>query len=114
MFKLTRLSFTFVALTLSAVVHADVELDLGTPQRVTQLFAYPNNCSVICFRPLTLEQIIPGPPPEELAGAVGAMTFAEGVVKDYLADQVKSRETPGAVAAAAAASQCPRFAGRVG
>ncbi|NMZ43098.1 hypothetical protein [Pseudomonas proteolytica] len=58
MFKLTRLSFTFVALTVSTVVHADVELDLGTAQRVRQLFAYPNNCSVICFRPLTLEQTV--------------------------------------------------------
>lgn len=58
MFKLTRLSFTFIALTVSAVVHADVELNLGTAQRVTQLFAYPNNCSVICFRPWTLEQTV--------------------------------------------------------
>ncbi|VVO27184.1 hypothetical protein PS834_04692 [Pseudomonas fluorescens] len=58
MFKLTRLSFTFVVLTVSTVVHADVELDLGTAQRVRQLFAYPNNCSVICFRPWTLEQTV--------------------------------------------------------
>lgn len=58
MFKLTRLSFTFVALTVSTVLQADVELDLGTAQRVTQLFAYPNNCSVICFRPWTLEQTV--------------------------------------------------------
>lgn len=57
MFKLTRLSFTFVALAVSTVVQADVELDLGTAQRVTQLFAYPNNCSVICFRPLTLARL---------------------------------------------------------
>jgi len=58
MFKLTRLSFTLAALTLSAVVQADVEVPLGTSQRVTQLFAYPNNCSVICFRPMTLEQTV--------------------------------------------------------
>ena len=58
MFKSTRLSFTFVALTVSTVLQADVELDLGTAQRVTQLFAYPNNCSVICFRPWTLEQTV--------------------------------------------------------
>ncbi|QLG91282.1 hypothetical protein HZF02_04675 [Pseudomonas yamanorum] len=58
MFKLTRLSYTLAALTLSAVVQADVEVPLGTPQRVTQLFAYPNNCSVICFRPMTLEQTV--------------------------------------------------------
>ncbi|MFC6336493.1 hypothetical protein GIR22_12385 [Pseudomonas sp. CCM 7891] len=58
MFKLTRLSFTLAALTLSAVVQADVEVQLGSPQRVSQLFAYPNNCSVICFRPMTLEQTV--------------------------------------------------------
>jgi hypothetical protein len=58
MFKLTRLSFTLAALTLSAVVHADITVPLGTPQRVTRLFAYPNNCNVICFRPWTLEQTV--------------------------------------------------------
>ncbi|WP_330565035.1 hypothetical protein [Pseudomonas yamanorum] len=58
MFKLSRLSFTLAALTLSAVVQADITVPLGTPQRVTQLFAYPNNCSVICFRPWTLEQTV--------------------------------------------------------
>ncbi|QJI35566.1 hypothetical protein [Pseudomonas sp. ADAK13] len=58
MFKLSRLSFTLAALTLSAVVQADITIPLGTPQRVTQLFAYPNNCNVICFRPWTLEQTV--------------------------------------------------------
>ncbi|NWC93773.1 MULTISPECIES: hypothetical protein [unclassified Pseudomonas] len=58
MFKLSRLSFTLAALTLSAVVQADVTVPLGTPQRVTQLFAYPNNCNVVCFRPWTLEQTV--------------------------------------------------------
>ena len=56
MFKPTRLSFTLAALMASAVVHADIEVPLGSTQRVTQLFAYPNNCNVICFRPWTLEQ----------------------------------------------------------
>src|SRR5471032_1343347 len=56
MFKPTRLSFTLVALLASAVVHADIEVPLGSTQRVTQLFAFPNNCKVICFRPWTLEQ----------------------------------------------------------
>ena len=56
MFKPTRLSFTLAALLASAVVHADIEVPLGSAQRVTQLFAYPNNCNVICFRPWTLEQ----------------------------------------------------------
>ncbi|KAF1024469.1 MAG: hypothetical protein GAK37_03106 [Pseudomonas sp.] len=58
MFKLPRLSFALALLTASAVAQADVELTLGTPQRVTQLFAYPNNCNVICFRPWTLEQTV--------------------------------------------------------
>ncbi|KAF1010298.1 MAG: hypothetical protein GAK32_01578 [Pseudomonas fluorescens] len=58
MFKLTGLSLALAALTLSAGAQADVEVKLGTPQRVTQLFAYPNNCNVICFRPWTLEQTV--------------------------------------------------------
>ncbi len=37
-------------------LQADIEVPLGSTQRVTQLFAYPNNCNVICFRPWTLEQ----------------------------------------------------------
>ena len=56
MFRSTRLSYTLVALMASAVVHADIEVPLGSTQRVTQLFAFPNNCNVICFRPWTLEQ----------------------------------------------------------
>ena len=58
MFKPTRLSFTLAALMASAVVHADIDVPLGSTQRVTQLFAYPNNCNVICFRPWTLEQTV--------------------------------------------------------
>jgi len=58
MFKPTRLSFTLAALLASAVVQADTEVLLGSTQRVTQLFAYPNNCNVICFRPWTLEQTV--------------------------------------------------------
>ena len=56
MFRSTRLSYTLVALMASAVVNADIEVPLGSTQRVTQLFAFPNNCNVICFRPWTLEQ----------------------------------------------------------
>ncbi len=56
MSKPTRLSFTLAALLASAAVQADTEVPLGSTQRVTQLFAYPNNCNVICFRPWTLEQ----------------------------------------------------------
>ncbi|VXC89542.1 conserved hypothetical protein [Pseudomonas sp. 8Z] len=33
-------------------------IDLGDSQRVTRLFAYPNNCNVICFRDWTLEQTV--------------------------------------------------------
>ncbi|HSX72394.1 MAG TPA: hypothetical protein VLF16_15790 [Pseudomonas sp.] len=39
--------------------HADdVKVDLGSSERVTRLFAYPNNCSVICYRDWTLEQTV--------------------------------------------------------
>ena len=56
MFKLAGL--TLAALTMSAAAHADVDLKLGSTERVTRLFAYPNNCSVICFRNWTLEQTV--------------------------------------------------------
>ena len=56
MFKFAAL--TLAALTLSAAAHADVDLKLGSTERVTRLFAYPNNCNVICFRNWTLEQTV--------------------------------------------------------
>jgi len=56
MFKLAGL--TLAALTLSAAAHADVDLKLGSTERVTRLFAYPNNCNVICYRNWTLEQTV--------------------------------------------------------
>jgi hypothetical protein len=56
MFKLAGLSLA--ALTLSAAAHADVTLNLGSTERLTRLFAYPNNCNVICFRNWTLEQTV--------------------------------------------------------
>ncbi|WP_433737124.1 hypothetical protein [Pseudomonas putida] len=56
MFKFAGLSLA--ALALSATAHADVSLKLGDPERVTRLFAYPNNCNVICFRNWTLEQTV--------------------------------------------------------
>jgi len=58
MFKLAGLSLAFAAFTLSATAQADVDVKLGSTQRVTQLFAYPNNCNVICFRNWTLEQTV--------------------------------------------------------
>lgn len=33
-------------------------IDLGDSQRVSRLFAYPNNCSMICYRDWTLEQTV--------------------------------------------------------
>lgn len=56
MFKLAGL--TLATLTLSAAAHADVDLNLGSTERVTRLFAYPNNCNVICYRNWTLEQTV--------------------------------------------------------
>ena len=56
MFKLAAL--TLAAFTLGTTAHADVNLKLGTTERVTRLFAYPNNCNVICFRNWTLEQTV--------------------------------------------------------
>ncbi|MGY2189772.1 hypothetical protein D3C81_589090 [compost metagenome] len=56
MLKLAGL--TLAALTLSATAHADINLKLGNTERVTRLFAYPNNCNVICFRNWTLEQTV--------------------------------------------------------
>ncbi|VVN85833.1 hypothetical protein [Pseudomonas fluorescens] len=58
MFKLAGLALATLTLTLSAAAHADVALKLGSTERVTRLFAYPNNCNVICFRNWTLEQTV--------------------------------------------------------
>ena len=56
MLKLAGL--TLAALTLSTAAHAATDLKLGSTERVTRLFAYPNNCNVICFRNWTLEQTV--------------------------------------------------------
>ncbi|MHB2244304.1 hypothetical protein [Pseudomonas monsensis] len=61
MFKLagiTPAALALAALTLSAAAHADVDLKLGSTERVTRLFAFPNNCNVICFRNWTLEKTV--------------------------------------------------------
>lgn len=51
--------FSVAALALSAAAHAaDIDVQLGSTERVTRLFAYPNNCNVICFRNWTLEQTV--------------------------------------------------------
>jgi hypothetical protein len=46
------------ALAFSGLALADAQIDLGDTQRVTRLFAYPNNCNVICYRDWTLEQTV--------------------------------------------------------
>lgn len=60
MFKLAVLPLA--VLTLSATVQAadttNIDVQLGSTERVTRLFAYPNNCNVICFRDWTLEQTV--------------------------------------------------------
>lgn len=61
MFKFAGFSpaaLALTAVTLSAAAHADVDLKLGSTERVTRLFAYPNNCHVICYRNWTLEQTV--------------------------------------------------------
>ncbi|MBD1590143.1 hypothetical protein [Pseudomonas typographi] len=47
-----------LTLALAAGAQADAQLDLGNRERVTRLFAFPNNCSVICYRNWTLEQTV--------------------------------------------------------
>ncbi|WLH11912.1 hypothetical protein PSH58_24215 [Pseudomonas hefeiensis] len=57
MSKLAVLSLATLAF--SAAAHAaDIDVQLGSTERVTRLFAYPNNCNVICFRDWTLEQTV--------------------------------------------------------
>ncbi|MFJ3486351.1 hypothetical protein ACIPL1_23550 [Pseudomonas sp. NPDC090202] len=58
MTKTAVLNAALAALTLSLTAHADVDVELGSHERVTRLFAYPNNCNVICFRDWTLEQTV--------------------------------------------------------
>ncbi len=58
MLKASALATALAALTLASAVQADIQIDLGSTQRVTQLFAYPNNCNVICFQNWTLEQTV--------------------------------------------------------
>jgi len=42
----------------TSIVRADVDVTLGSIERTTRLFAFPNNCDAICFRNWTLEQTI--------------------------------------------------------
>ncbi|MEX6503162.1 hypothetical protein [Pseudomonas zhanjiangensis] len=49
---------TLSLLTFAAHAQADAQLALGSRARVSQLFAYPNNCSAICYRDWSLEQTV--------------------------------------------------------
>lgn len=53
-----RISLTALTISFSCIAHADVDVSLGSKDRVTRLFAYPNNCNVVCFRDWTLEQTV--------------------------------------------------------
>lgn len=56
--KKTVLSLALAAFSVmsAAQAQADANVKLGSKERVARLFAFPNNCSVICFRQWTLEQ----------------------------------------------------------
>ena len=49
---------TLGLLILAANAQADVRVALGSPTRVSQLFAYPNNCSAICYRNWSLAETV--------------------------------------------------------
>ncbi|OAI84651.1 hypothetical protein [Pseudomonas putida] len=56
--KIAPIALGLLALGIAGQSVADARIDLGDQARVTRLFAYPNNCSVICFRDWTLEQTV--------------------------------------------------------
>lgn len=58
MHKIAPIALSLVAFGLASQTLADGRVELGDQARVTRLFAYPNNCSVICFRNWTLEQTV--------------------------------------------------------
>lgn len=49
---------SLAAFAFSSLAMADARIDLGDTQRVARLFAFPNNCHVICYRDWTLEQTV--------------------------------------------------------
>ncbi|WP_166363854.1 hypothetical protein [Pseudomonas akapageensis] len=55
---LTLLALSLLAVSFTTTAHADAHITLGSQERVARLFAYPNNCNVICFRNWTLEQTV--------------------------------------------------------
>lgn len=58
MHKIAPIALGLIALGIGSQAAADTRVELGDQPRVTRLFAYPNNCSVICFRNWTLEQTV--------------------------------------------------------
>lgn len=46
------------AFAFSGAAMADAQIVLGDAQRVARLFAFPNNCHVICYRDWSLEQTV--------------------------------------------------------
>lgn len=58
MHKIAPIALGVVAFGLAGQALADARVELGDQARVTRLFAFPNNCSVICFRNWTLEQTV--------------------------------------------------------
>ncbi|TDF82073.1 hypothetical protein [Pseudomonas sp. H9] len=58
MYKTVRMTLGLAALVGATAALADAQLNLGNEERVARLFAYPNNCNVICFRNWTLEQTV--------------------------------------------------------
>ncbi len=58
MHKIAPIALGLVAFGLAGQAPADARVELGDQARVTRLFAYPNNCNVICFRNWTLEQTV--------------------------------------------------------
>lgn len=58
MHKIAPFALGLAALGIAGQATADARVDLGDEARVTRLFAYPNNCHVICFRNWTLEQTV--------------------------------------------------------
>ncbi|MDD0844279.1 hypothetical protein [Pseudomonas sp. Gutcm_11s] len=59
MHKHSGIRAMLAALLVAGAIQAHAEalqVSLGSSERATRLFAYPNNCSVICYRDWTLEQ----------------------------------------------------------
>lgn len=58
MHKIAPIALGLIALAAASQAAADTRVELGSQERVTRLFAYPNNCSVICFRDWSLEKTV--------------------------------------------------------